>query len=231
MCAATEINSHPRPAQLFRRPGLVSAGADSRSASATSRLEFWKHPEMMAQFPFAHTITMTYRLANGALEVETTIENHSAEPMPVAIGYHPYFQLHDAPRDQWKVHLAAREHLALNGQLIPTGERRAGRSFADPHPLARRAARRRVQRPGARAGWARPLLGGRARAAHHRDYGPKYTVAVVFAPPGREFICFEPMAAITNAFNLAHAGAIQELQSIPPGGQWRESFWVRPSGF
>jgi sulfide:quinone oxidoreductase len=31
------------------------------------------------------------------------------------------------------------------------------------------------------------------------------------------------MAGITNAFNLAHAGVYKELQSIPPGGQWRES--------
>jgi len=69
---------------------------------------------MMAQFPFAHTITMTYRLANGALEVETTLQNLSDEPMPVAIGFHPYFNLHDSPRDQWKVHLAARDHLVLS---------------------------------------------------------------------------------------------------------------------
>ena len=62
-------------------------------------------------------------------------------------------------------------------------------------------------------------------------YGPKYPVAVVYAPPAREFICFEPMAAVTNAFNLAHAGVYGELQSIPPGGQWKESFWIRPSGF
>jgi aldose 1-epimerase len=62
-------------------------------------------------------------------------------------------------------------------------------------------------------------------------YGPKYPVAVVYAPPGREFICFEPMAAITNAFNLAHTGVYKELQSIAPGGQWKESFWVTPTGF
>jgi aldose 1-epimerase len=47
----------------------------------------------------------------------------------------------------------------------------------------------------------------------------------------RNFICFEPMAAITNALNLAHRGQYDELQSIPPGETWRESFWVRPSGF
>ncbi len=89
---------------------------------------------MMAQFPFAHTITMTYRLANGALEVETTLQNQSAEPMPVAIGYHPYFNVHDAPRDQWKVHLAARDHLVLTNLLVPTGERKPV-EFADPLPM------------------------------------------------------------------------------------------------
>jgi aldose 1-epimerase len=34
------------------------------------------------------------------------------------------------------------------------------------------------------------------------------------------------MAALTNAFNLAHAGKYKELQSIPAGETWRESFWV-----
>ena len=62
-------------------------------------------------------------------------------------------------------------------------------------------------------------------------YGPKCSVAVVFAPPGKGFICFEPMSAITNAFNLAQRGLYKELQSIPPGGMWRESFWIVPGGF
>jgi aldose 1-epimerase len=39
------------------------------------------------------------------------------------------------------------------------------------------------------------------------------------------------MSAITDAFNQAHAGVYGELQSIPPGGRWRESFWIVPSGF
>jgi hypothetical protein len=39
------------------------------------------------------------------------------------------------------------------------------------------------------------------------------------------------MAGITNAMNAAHKGLYNELQSIPPGGIWEESFWVQPSGF
>ncbi len=49
--------------------------------------------------------------------------------------------------------------------------------------------------------------------------------------PDRNFICVEPMAGVTDATNLAHKGLYGELQSIPPGGTWRESFWVKPSGF
>jgi aldose 1-epimerase len=39
------------------------------------------------------------------------------------------------------------------------------------------------------------------------------------------------MAAPTNALNMAQKGLYKELQSIAPGGTWRESFWIRPSGF
>jgi aldose 1-epimerase len=209
---------------------LAAAEADGRAAWAVSRLEFWKHPEMMAQFPFAHTVTMTYRLSNGALEVETALDNHSREPMPVAVGYHPYFRLHDSPRDQWRVHLAAREHLVLNSQLIPTGEKKPV-TFADPQSLSN------VPLDDVFSG----LVRGEDNRAHFWvqgkteritvTYGPKYTVAVVYSPTAREFICFEPMSAVTNAFNLAHAGIYKDLQSVPPGGQWKESFWITPSGF
>ena len=209
---------------------VTAIEADSDSARVTSRLEFWKHPELMAQFPFAHSIEMTYILREAILEVRTTIENLSTDPMPVGIGYHPYFQLHDAPRDQWKVHLAARDHLVLSKLLIPTGERKP-LEFPDPLPLAGVA--------------LDDVFGGLVRDASDRAtfsvegahekisviYGPKYTVAVVFAPPGRQFICFEPMSAITDGFNLAHAGVYNELQSIPQAGVWRESFWIAPSGF
>ena len=204
---------------------LVEAKADDQSAWATSRLEFWKHADLLAQFPFAHTLTMTYRLRDGAVEVETAIENHANDPMPVAIGFHPYFKLHDVPRDQWHVHLAARDHLVLNQQLIPTGERKPI-EFANPHSLITGQLDdvfdNLVRDSDGRARFY--VEGGRERV--NVAYGPKYTVAVVYAPRGQEFICFEPMSAITNGFNLAHAGKYDGLQSVAPGAVWRESFWL-----
>ncbi len=209
---------------------LIAAGADERSAFATSRLDFAKYPEMMAQFPFAHSITMTYRLEDGSLAIETSLENRAAEPMPVALGFHPYFQLHDAPRDEWTVHLAASDHLLLDEYLIPTGAREPA-GFADPHPLRERQLDdvfTTLVRD--EDGMARFWVQGK-RERITVEYGPKYSVAVVYAPEGKDFICFEPMAAITNAFNLAHAGKYGPLQAIPPGAEWREVFRIKPTGF
>ena len=209
---------------------VVAVQADQRSAWMTSRLEFWKYPDLMAQFPIAHTIEMTYRLANGTLEVDTAIENHAAEPMPVAVGYHPYFQVHDAPRDNWKVHVAARAQVKLSPQLIPTGEQSAV-ALADPYPLTGTQLddvfTDLIRGPDGRAEFW--VEGKQERVSV--IYGPKYTVAVVYAPKGRNFICFEPMSAPTNAFNLTQAGLYKDLQTIPPGGRWRESFWIATRGF
>lgn len=209
---------------------VVSLRGGEDRAEVTSRLEFWRYPDYMAQFPFAHTIDMTYRLANGVLEVETAIENHSVDPMPVSVGYHPYFKISDAPRDAWKVRLPVREQFVLSSELLPTGETKP---VSHPNPLTL-------------AGVALDdVFGGLAPGPDGRTefsvegakqkisvlYGPKYPVAVVYAPPGRDFLCFEPMTAPTNALNLHHAGKYNALQSIPPGGRWKESFWIQTSGF
>lgn len=209
---------------------VAETKADGQSAHVTSRLEFWKHPDLMAQFPFAHTLEMTYRLHDGVLTVETVLHNLSTQPMPVAIGFHPYFQLDDAPRDQWTAHLAAREHLVLNDKLTPTGDKKP-MDLPDPFPLAGHTLD---------DGFTGLVRGADGRAEFSVkgksqqitvSYGPKYTVAVAYAPPGKSFICFEPMAAVTNAFNLAHDGKWDGLQSIPAGGTWSETFEVRPTGF
>jgi aldose 1-epimerase len=204
---------------------LASVSANETCAWTTSRLVFGRYPDLMAQFPFAHTITMTHRLADGELEVETTLENQCSEPLPVAVGYHPYLRLPGVPRDDWRVHLAARDHLLLNDMVIPTGDRKPI-EFSDPHSLKGAvlddAFVNLVRDPDGRARF-RVEGGGRQITV---TYGPKYTVAIAYAPAGHDYICLEPMSAITNAFNLAHAGVYKELQSVAPGAVWRESFWV-----
>ena len=209
---------------------IATSHADQSAAYVTSRFEFSKYPDLLAQFPFAHTIEMTYRLHDGVLDVETALHNLSAAAMPIAIGFHPYFQLDDSPRDEWMAHIAARQHLVLNAKLTPTGEKKP-LEFADPMPLkGNKLDDGFVDLVRNESGKAEFWVRGKQQQITV-SYGPKFTVAVAYAPPGQSFICFEPMSALTNGFNLAHDGKWDGLQSVPPGGEWRETFQIRPSGF
>lgn len=209
---------------------VTESTADENSAWVSSKLEFWKHPDWMAQFPFAHNLVMTYRLRDGALEVHLAVENLANEPMPLSIGFHPYFAVHDAPRDAWTVHVAAVDHVLLSDQLIPTGKTEPS-TVPDPYLLGG------GQLDDVFSGLQRDSNGTATfwvQGAKQRVsvvYGRNYPVAVIYAPRGKDFICFEPMAAITNAMNLAHAGLYANLTYVPAGGRWEESFWIRADGF
>jgi aldose 1-epimerase len=224
---------------------VVELKADRHSAWMTTRLEVYRHPDWMAQWPFAHTIEITQRLRDGVLEVHTKLMNLSTDPMPVAIGFHPYLRLTDSPRDSWTLQVGARTHYLLNHDKIPTGETEPiTKIFPDPNAVALKDYRLDDD-------FGDLTLDSKGRSdfsvsdGHQRvtvEFGPKYQSAVIYSPgpfktpPGRpafdpNFICFEPMASVTDAMNLEHEGKFHGVQSIPPGGSWEESFWIVPTGF
>jgi aldose 1-epimerase len=213
---------------------VTEVAADARSAHVTSRLEFWKYPDLVAQWPFAHEYEMTYSLADGVLEVRTTISNLSSEAMPVVIGFHPFFQIPDIPRDDWVAHIGARVHVIPGEHNIPTGEMRP-LDIPNPLPLRGRTLDdgfTDLERDAdGRAHFAIESGGKTVETL----FGPKYTVATIWLPAGpngqpREFICFEPLSTIISGVNLAHEGKYAGLQTVPAGGKWTESFWIRASG-
>ena len=229
---------------------VIEAKADQKAAWVTSRLEVYREPSWMAQFPFAHTLEMTYRLEAGTLEVNLRLQNLSSEPMPVAIGFHPYYQLTDSPREDWTISLGAKKQWLLNSDKIPTGETAPiEQMFADPGKIALKDYDLdHVYGDLSRDANGKALMRVKGKSQQLDIlFGPKYNTAVVFSPKPRvrpadpnaparplqnpNFICFEPMAGITDAMNLAQRGLYQELQTLAPGQTWQESFWIRPSGF
>jgi len=252
---------------------LVEAKADGKAAWVTTKLDFYRNPQWMKQFPFAHTLEMTYRLEDGVLEVRTKIENLSAEPMPVAIGFHPYFQLTDSTRENWTLSVGAKTRWLLADNKIPTGETQPiEKFFPDPKAIAlkdfdlddvfgdleRDAQGRAVVSVKGKAQQLDVMVGPKFRSlvlyspnpANARGGGgARGRGAAPASPPPaatgpaiplngtngsltpRDFIAFEPMVGITDSMNLAQKGLYKELQSVPPGGTWQESFWIRPKGF
>ncbi len=275
---------------------LVDSKADATGAWAMCKLDFYKNPAFMKQFPFAHTITITYRVANGTLEVRTRLDNLSSDPMPVVIGYHPIYELPEGNRDDWTVSLDAKTHWIEIPERLPTGETQPIENFFGSDRTAiqlkkygliddvftdlvrdenGRATMKLMYNGkelhailgpkyktvlawstalpagggggrGGGGGGARGGAGGRGGGAAPAASGPfpvdpangtKVAPPAVPraegapAPTTKGFIAFEPMVAITNALNLSQTGVYKELQSVPPGGSWEESFWITTKGY
>ena len=178
---------------------------------------------------------MTYTLKDGVLEVHVTVTNLSNDPMPVAIGFHPYYRIPDVPRDEWTGHIPARRRVVADNRLIPTGEYRA-MDIPDKFPLQGRTLDDGfidLQRDAdGRAVFS--IESGNKKV--ETLFGPKYPVAIVWEPNDRQ-----RAAAAVHLFRAderhhqrgesgPRKASIRTCRSSLPGGKWSESFWIRASG-
>jgi aldose 1-epimerase len=155
--------------------------------------------------------------------------------MPVAIGFHPYYKLTDSGRDEWTISAGVRKHRLLAPTKIPTGETEPIEKFF-PNPQA--ASLKDANLDDVFSDLVRDAQGRSHMILKGKQQqldvmlGPNWPAVVIWSPKNDpNFIAFEPMAGITDAMNLAQRGLYTELQSIPPGGRWEASFWIKPSGF
>jgi aldose 1-epimerase len=213
---------------------VVKKGASpAGGAFLTSRLEFYKYPDLAAQFPFAQTYEVTHRLKDGKLEVTTKVTNVGRSPLPLMMAYHPYFRP-DGPREEWTLSLDARTHWLLNPQLVATGETEPTEKFL---PNARSFALGKTFLDDEFSGLERDLrrlgrisIKGRTQKVEV-VYDAGFDVAVIYAPLDKELICIEPQTGPTNCFNLHHEGKYPDLTVLDPGKVFKASFWIIPTGY
>jgi aldose 1-epimerase len=213
---------------------LKTGGSDAAGAFITSRLEFYKYPDLMAQFPFAHVYEVTYRLKDGKLECTTKVTNVGKSVMPVHFGYHPYFRP-DGPRAEWTLGIGAQKHWIANDVLLPSGETeptdrylpgitkslKLGKQFIDS---SFSDFKRDAQ------GWGHIWTKGKTEKIEV-VYGKGFDYAVVYAPLDNTLICIEPETGPTNAFNLEHEGKFKSLVTLAPGKIFLATYWIIPTGF
>jgi aldose 1-epimerase len=188
----------------------------ARATSDTVRAKLrWGSAKLLDLFPFEHELELEAVVSPGALSIATTVLATGDGPVPVSFGFHPYLRPPGGDRARWLVQLGARQRLALDERMIPTGERTplTERSFelADgswddglaelDHPPVFAAA------------------AGQSRLSVTFDEG--FDWAQVYAPPGKDFICFEPMTAPTDALNSGEG-----LRVLEPGQRHRARFTV-----
>jgi galactose mutarotase-like enzyme len=154
----------------------------------------------------------------------TTLRATGEDPVPVSFGYHPYLRIPGSSRDTWRMKLGAFRRLIVDERMIPTGER---------EPVSERYLELRGQSWD--DGYDALTVPSEFELAADEfalavEFLDGYSFAQVYAPDGKDFVCFEPMTAPTNALISADG-----LQLVHPGDEHRAAFGIRiaeelPSG-
>ncbi len=197
------------------RWAVESAAADAGRAQLVGRLEFSPDAGLLAAFPFPHVVRQDMTVSQATLTITTTVSPSSDVGVPIAFGFHPYLRLPDVPREAWTIALPVGRRLELDERQLPTGasvpvriataplgERTFDDGFTDLPPRARFTL----------AG------GGRTIGVTFLE---GYPFTQVFAPPGKAFVCIEPMTSPTNALVSG-----ESLRRVRPGDTFRAAFAV-----
>jgi aldose 1-epimerase len=197
-------------------PSLLSfetrPGGDDASVDAVLQ---WDAPQLRELFPFRHEVRMAIRAGRGELTIVTTVAATDEDSVPVSFGFHPYLRLPGSSRTTWQLHLPPAERLLLDDQMIPTGERS---SAPDGHLAL------------GESSWDDGFIVGKLPAryvAETTDTGialelvDGFPFSQIYAPPGKNFICFEPMTAPTNALRSGDG-----LTVLAPGEEHRAEFRI-----
>lgn len=178
---------------------------EQSASTLAAELDFGSRPDLLASFPFPHLLSLAVTLRDRTLTVRATVSATTGAAVPMCFGFHPYLQLPGVPRDQWRIETPAMRARLVDARGIPTGA-------SKPHPTSSELLGERVFDDGfdqVPAGAVFAVSGGGRRIEVHFDSG--YPAAQLFAPATEDVICFEPMAAPTDAlrrggYRLARLG-------------------------
>jgi aldose 1-epimerase len=191
-------------------------------ATTSSALLQYRHDA--GAWPWAYRARQRFTLTSARLTVELMLRNESDAPMPAGLGWHPYF-----PRTPRTTLTAEAEAMWLtDDEMLPT-------TLVEPPAadLARGVGVEAVSLDNCFVGWRGhavidwPELDARVvmRAETPLDF------LTVFTPPGRPFLCAEPVSHATDAVNLVGAGRTDTgLRVLPPGEMLRAVVIITPEG-
>ncbi|WP_374472565.1 aldose 1-epimerase [Phenylobacterium sp.] len=192
------------------------------------------------RWPGAADLDFEYRLAGGALLLRVEARNVRPEPLPLGVGWHPYFQLPSGDRTQARLRLPAAVRTEVNdydevlptGRLLPTAGTaydfgaRDGAALGDLYlddcftGLRREAGQAVVE-------VLDPAAGVGLRISTPT---PEVKAVQVYAPPEKPFVVVEPQFNLAEPYaDIWPPGADTGMARIPPGG--RLAYEVRLEAF
>ncbi|WAC91120.1 aldose 1-epimerase [Mycobacterium sp. Aquia_213] len=161
----------------------------------TAEVDFGAQERLLASFPYPHLLTVSVRLAERTLTVRTTVTATGETAVPLCFGFHPYLRVPDAARSEWIIETPPLRHLSLDERGLPTGE--FSEQPAKEEPLGDNTFDDAYDQVADGAVFA--VSGGGRRLEVQFEQG--YSATQIFAPPGEDVVCFEPMTAPTDALS------------------------------
>jgi aldose 1-epimerase len=121
---------------LYDKAFTVSEESANETAASLVLQYVYKKEE--PAYPYLYSCTVKYTLRPGnLLELQTTVANLDKVPIPLADGWHPYFQLGGKVND-WLLQFHADSILEFNEALIPTGKQFQYEEFESPRVIGDR---------------------------------------------------------------------------------------------
>lgn len=167
-------------------------------------------------YPFDLELSATYRLRGDRFRLDLTGKNLGDRPLPLTLGWHPYFRRPGADRiDGALLTLPAERYVAVDRDLLPTGKTPpvAGGpwDFRSPRRIGPGEIDLAFELFGGAGGATAELRGGE-RSVEVRP-GGACRYLQLFVPPRRDSVAIEPVTAGTDAFNRPELG----LRAVEPG--------------
>jgi len=158
--------------------------------------------ETLRQYPWRFDSQLTFSLADSRLDIRFEVENRDSRPMPVQLGYHPYFRVPQARKAEARVETDAtrawdnrvKQEAPFTGLALTGPE-------VDLHLKDH-------SRPGTvlhRGSGSRPVT---------LSWSPEFHTLVVWTLQGRDFVCVEPWTAPGGALATGEG-----LLSVAPGAR------------
>lgn len=153
-----------------------------------------------AQFPWDFVVELRYALAGSTLTVDARIENPGPEPLPFALGYHPYFYVPDADKPHARVPTSATrawDNVAKTERLLG-GPIDLALPEVDLHLVDHGETSAVLELPGGRSIVVRG--------------SPDFGRWVIWTVAGKDYVCLEPWTAPAGALATG-----DRLLEVAPG--------------
>jgi len=201
----------------------VAEATDENGARLVSSIKSSDFPDVIRQYPFQFNLRVTYTLKDGFLSLLAEMENMGQRNMPMGFGIHPYFRAplsKSSSPDDCQIILPARKYWELE-DFLPTGK-------------ILEASGRYNLRDGVSAadirfddvftdliitdGVSRCVVDDKkAKMRMILESDPIFREMVLYTPPNRPALCFEPYTCPTDAINLHQRGMDVGIIVLKPG--------------